>query len=267
MNKTASAPRASGSGRRLSLRHEVMGTVFTLDVVTDLPEEVVDQAIRQAFDWLTWVDVTFSTYQENSEVSRLRRCEIGLGGCHPEVRAIEAACRALNEETEGFFDAWAGPARAFDPSGLVKGWAAERASALLSAAGAPNHCLNAAGDIALSGAPAPGVRWRVGIVHPFAPQALSAVVEVGTGGVATSGTAERGGHVFDPFTRLPVTDLASVTVIGPSLAQADAYATAAMAMGTDARIWLPSLEGFESYVIDAGGHVWASEGLPAYRIA
>ncbi|MGH2719261.1 MAG: FAD:protein FMN transferase, partial [Actinomycetota bacterium] len=208
---------ATSPPARLRRRLDVMGTVFTLDIVTELPEASLDPAIDEASAWLRWVDGTFSTYQPGSEISRLRRGDLGLAQCHPEVRAVLDRCRRLSEETEGYFDAWAGPDRALDPSGLVKGWAAERASQLLVAAGATNHCLNAAGDVALAGAPARGERWRVGVVHPLHPQHLTTVVAVGSGGVATSGTAERGVHVFDPHTGRGATDLASVTVVGPSL--------------------------------------------------
>lgn len=244
-----------------------MGTVFTLDVVTEDLAADLEPAIQDAFAWLRWVDETFSTYKPASEISRLRRGDLRLAECHPEVRQVLQACRQLAEETEGYFDAWAGPDRALDPSGLVKGWAAERASQLLAAAGAANHCLNAAGDVALSGAPAPDDLWRVGIVHPLDQQRLSTVVAMGAGGIATSGTAERGAHVVDPHTGRPAFGLASVTVIGPSLATADAYATAAVAMGTDAPIWLSSLEGYESYALDSAGHLWQSEGFAAYRVA
>jgi thiamine biosynthesis lipoprotein len=243
-----------------------MGTVVTVDVRTDLPEEDLRAALDRAFGWLAWVDETFSTYKAASEISRLQRGELSLADCHPEVRGVLAACETLKEETEGFFDVRAGADRALDPSGLVKGWAAERASAMLSAAGVLNHALNAAGDIALAGEPEPGGRWRIGIAHPVEPRALSTVVAVGAGGVATSGISERGPHVFDPHTGQPATDLASVTVIGPSLATADAYATAALAMGVDGPVWLSGLEGYESYVIDAGGHIWCSAGFPAYQV-
>jgi len=252
---------------RLRRRLEVMGTVFTLDLVTDLPEAELAPGIDDAFAWLRWVDDTFSTYKPGSEISRLRRGELSPEQCHTEVRGVLAACRQLTEETEGYFDAWAGPTRALDPSGLVKGWAAERASGMLSAAGATDHCLNAAGDIALAGAPAPGQPWRIGIAHPLVPQRLTTVVAVGEGGVATSGTAERGCHVVNPHTGRPAVGLASVTVIGPSLAAADAYATAAVAMGTDAPVWLSSLDGYESFVLDAAGHLWRSAGFAALQVA
>ena len=87
------------------------------------------------------------------------------------------------------------------------------------------------------------------------------------GAVATSGTAERGLHVFNPHTGQPAAELASVTIVGPSLTLADAYATAGLAMGVAALAWLGSLDGYESYVVDAGSHAWWSPGFDAYRAA
>jgi thiamine biosynthesis lipoprotein len=244
-----------------------MGTVITIDVRDDLPAKDLDAALDRAFAWLEWVDTTFSTYKPGSEISRLGRGSLALEDCTPEVREVLARCEELRDFTEGYFDARAGPDRALDPSGLVKGWAAERASDLLAATGAVNHCVNAAGDIALRGAPEPGQRWQIGIVHPLQPDALTTIVSLSDGAVATSGTYERGLHVFDPHTGRPADELASVSVIGPSLTLADAYATAALAMGTDAPVWLSGLDGYESYVIDNGGFVWWSAGFPAYRIS
>ena len=252
---------------RIQRRWAVMGTVFTLDIRTRIPEPELAQPIGDAFAWLVWVDETFSTYQSESEVSRLQRGTLALEACHPEVQAIWEACQGLKEVTEGYFDAWGGPGRAFDPSGLVKGWAAERASEMLTRAGAANHCLNAAGDVALAGRPGPGELWRVGIAHPLQARALTTVVALASGAVATSGTSERGEHIYNPHTGRPATELASVTVIGPSLSTADAYATAALAMGLDAPVWLTGLEGYEAYVMDARGHVWSSRGFPAYQVA
>ena len=257
---------AVAPGRSQHLLH-TMGTVFTFDIRSALPERELQEALEHAFAWLRWVDDTFSTYKAGSEISRLQRGEIDAADCHPEVAAVLRLCEDLRQFTEGYFDARAGASRALDPSGVVKGWAAERASSILSAAGVTDHSINAAGDVVMAGAPVPGQRWRVGIAHPLHPGALSTVVAVAGGAVATSGTYERGHHVFDPHTGRPATDLASVTVAGPSLTLADAYATAALAMGTDAPIWLSSLEGYESYVIDAGGHLWQSPGFSALRVA
>jgi thiamine biosynthesis lipoprotein len=244
-----------------------MGMTIGIDVRDrDVDGPVLDDAIARAFAWLHWVDETFSTYKDDSEISRLGRGEIELDECPPEVRQVLARCEELRLETGGFFDARANSNRDLDPSGLVKGWSVEQASALLSESGAVNHCINAAGDVRTRGAPDPGRLWHVGIAHPHQHDALTAVVAVGDGAVATSGIAERGLHVFDPHTGRPVLELASVTMIGDNLADTDAYATAALAMGLDAPDWLAGLSGYEALVIDSGGFQWMTDGFDRYRV-
>ena len=235
--------------------------VMGMPVSVDIRDATVRAgALDAVFGWLRQVDEVFSTFKDTSEISRLGRGAIGLAECGADVRAVLELCERLREETGGYFDVRVGPAGRPDPSGLVKGWAVERASTLLVELGSANHCINAGGDVRLRGAPEPGEQWHVGIVHPFDRSALTAVVAGNDLAVATSGTAERGLHVVDPHTGLPVTDLASVTVVGPELAFADAYATAALAMGLRAPAWLATLPGREAYVIDSAGHGWASAG-------
>ena len=117
-----------------------------------------------------------------------------------------------------------------DPSGLVKGWAVDRAGEVLDAAGARNYSLNAGGDIRLRGAPLPEPRWRIGIQHPLERDKVAAIVAGNDLAVATSGEYARGQHVLDPHTRRPPEGVLSVTIVGPELATADAYATAAFAI-------------------------------------
>jgi thiamine biosynthesis lipoprotein len=109
--------------------------------------------------------------------------------------------------------------------------------------------------------------WRAGIVHPFERDALTVVVVGRDLAVATSGVAERGLHVIDPHTGRGASNLASVTLVGPELTLTDAYATAALAMGLDAPSWLSGLADHEAYVIDAGGHVWWTDGFARYAPA
>lgn len=80
------------------------------------------------------------------------------------------------------------------------------------------------------------------------------------GAVATSGTAERGAHVIDPFTGQPAEALASVTVVGHDLIRSDAYATAAIAMGDRARRWLQGCAGYEALAVAADGRGWWTSG-------
>jgi len=241
-----------------------MGTVVSVDV-RGLEDPAADDALRSVFSWLRFVDETFSTYKEGSEISRLGRGELPPADCSPDVRFVLDACERLRTETAGYFDSHA--AGSLDPSGFVKGWSVEVASSMLADRGSTNHCINAGGDVRVRGVPEDGRMWNVGVVHPHDRSALTTVVAVRDAGVATSGTAERGAHVFDPFSHEPVTDLLSVTIVGPELAYTDAYATAAFAMGHRAPEWLATLANHESYVIDAGGFAWWTPGFVRYAPA
>jgi len=249
-----------GPGANGVVRHEeVMGTVVTFDVRTSAPQEQVDGALAAATQWLHWVDRTFSTYKEHSEVSRFDRGELPLDECCEELKKVVALCYRFNGATGGFFDAWA--SGRFDPSGLVKGWSVEHASRLLQEAGLPHHAIDGGGDVRLSGVPGPGRPWHVGIRHPLHSGAYCAALAIMGGAVATSGTYERGPHVLNPFSREPATELVSVTIVGPELVSADAYATAAFAMGAAAPDWLESLAGYESLVISPDGQGWSTQGF------
>ncbi len=211
-----------------------MGTVVTFEVLTPAPVGDVETALGRAVDWLHRVDEIFSTYKPASEVCRFDRGELQIGDCSQELRHIFALCRRFNGESDGFFDAWAGGA--FDPSGVVKGWSIEEASRLLSENGLPDHLIDGGGDVRLRGTPPGGRRWHVGVRHPLRPDAYCASLSLGEGAVATSGTYERGHHILNPYTGAPATELVSVTIVGPDLTEADAYATAALAMGARLRV-------------------------------
>ena len=231
-----------------------MGTVFSVDVrAPGCDPAAVEDVIR----WLHWVDATFSTYRADSQISRLARHEVDVDACAPEVAEILTRCRHLEAETAGYFSAYAGGD--LDPSGLVKGWAIQRASEMLRAAGSGNHCVNGGGDVQCAGSPSDGEPWRIGIADPRRPGRLAAVVSGTDIAVATSGTAERGRHIIDPHDGGRPSALAAVTVIGRDLALADAYATAAFAMGDRALDWMESLDGYRGMAIrsaqPAGGRV------------
>jgi FAD:protein FMN transferase len=235
-----------------------MGTVFSIAIRprADVAPAAAHFALDRAFAWLHWVDATFSTYRRDSDVSRLVRGEVELAGCAPEVGAVLRRCEELEAETDGYFSAYA--AGALDPSGLVKGWAIGAASALLSSAGLGDHCVNGGGDVQCAGSASAGQPWRIGIAHPIERELLAGIV-VGTDvGVATSGRAERGQHIVDPHTGSPATGLVSVTVAGPGVATADAYATAAFAMGGSAVDWIATRPGYTALIVFADGRIWSS---------
>jgi thiamine biosynthesis lipoprotein len=217
-------------------------------------------AIDAAFAWLRFVDATFSTYRPDSEVCRLDRGELVPGDAHPLVREVLGRCERLRARTGGYFDAHA--AGRLDPSGLVKGWAVDRAAALLGEAGARRFCVNAGGDVVVRGGP-----WRVGVRHPRECDRLAAVLSLTDAAVATSGAYERGEHIVDPLTRRPARGALSVTVLGRDLATADAYATAAFAMGERGPAWTARLRGCGAMTILAGDRVLCTERFLRHRLA
>jgi thiamine biosynthesis lipoprotein len=239
---------------------QIMGMPIVVDIRDD---DVHEETLERIFEWLRFVDATFSTYKDDSEISRLNRGELSLEDADPGVAEVLARCEDLRCETGGYFDVRAASPERIDPSGLVKGWAVERAAALLDEAGHRNYAVNAGGDMRLRGGALPEHRWRVGIQHPSIGDRVAAVLEVSDLAVATSGAYARGEHVLDPHTRLPPAGVLSVTIAGPSLATADAYATAAFAMGEAGPGWTAGLEGYDAMTILQDERVLKTPGFQA----
>jgi thiamine biosynthesis lipoprotein len=236
-----------------------MGMPIVVDVRDDGVEE---RDLERLFDWFRWVDATFSTFKPDSEISRLNRGELRLGDAHSDVRHVLDRCEELRVETRGYFDVRAAAANILDPSGLVKGWSVDRAAAILEHLGARNFAISAGGDIRLAGRAVPGLDWPIGIQHPLVGDKVAAVIATCDGAVATSGTYARGQHVLDPHTRAPPTGVLSVTITGPELATADAYATAAFAMGEAGPHWTARLHGYEALTILADRRVLSTPHFP-----
>ncbi|MDX3381610.1 FAD:protein FMN transferase [Streptomyces niveiscabiei] len=242
-----------------------MGTVFSFDVRGGNPARI-SAALEEAVASLHRVDEVFSTYREDSEISRMARGELPLSACSPEVTEILELGAQAEELSGGWFSMrYEGR---LDPTGIVKGWSTERAARILAAAGATGVSVNGGGDVQLLGTPGPERPWRVGVSDPLRPGGLAAVVSAAGApelAVATSGTAERGAHIVDPRTgHSAVTDLAAVTVVAPTLTWADCWATAAFAMGSrEALEWLENLPDAEALLITAGDEVRCTGGLAA----
>jgi FAD:protein FMN transferase len=201
-----------------------------------------EEAWGEAMGVLDRADRMFSTYRDDSLVSRLGRGDLGIDDCPDEVAQVLALGERARSESGGAFDVrrpdTAGVER-LDPSGVVKGWAVDRAAEPLRQLADTDFCLSAGGDMVcrtVTGDPP----WRVGIEDPHHPSRIVAVVPVANGAVATSGLVHRGAHVVDARTGLVPAVLASVTVVGPDLVWADIDATAAFALGAEAEQWLRS---------------------------
>lgn len=237
-----------------------MGTVVSFRILSyRCGDEALVATLSDVCAFLHYVDDTFSTWKPASPLSRLRRNEIGVSDVPGEIPTVLALCDEARVLSGGWFDPWAMPG-GVDPTGLVKGWAIEQAVRLLGAGGVEAAIVNGGGDIAAIGAPEGSSCWPVGIQHPWRPEALACSIAV-EAAIATSGSYERGLHLLDPRSGLLSREVASATVTGPSLAIADALATA-LAVGGDA-VWdrVVDLEGFEAYMIRPDGSEVASAGI------
>ncbi len=243
-----------------------MGMAVSIDI---RDEQTSFDPIDEVVDWLHHVNRVFSTHDPASPISALGRGDLTPDEASEEIRGVLRLCEIANRRTDGCFDAFDVPApngTRLETSGLVKGWAIEGAATLLESHGCRNFCINAGGDLALRGRPAPGTDWRIGIRHPDDDQALALVIH-GTDrlAVATSATYERGAHIHDPRTHQPTTALASATVVGPDLTWADAYATAVFVMGLDALEWVEQVPDYDLYLITHEGTTHWSDGFDRYR--
>ena len=259
MSRTEGACMRTALAPRSVHIEQVMGTVVSLDL-RDASEARARAAFARVVGWLRDVDRRFSTYRPDSEISRLDRGELRLRDASGDVRRVLARCAALREETGGAFDECAGGR--LDPSALVKGWAVQRGADMLVAAGHEDFSLNAGGDVVVRGGALPEPVWRVGIQHPRDRDAIAAAVAVTDAAVATSGAYERGAHILDPRGGGAPADVLSVTVVGPDLALADAYSTAAFSLGVDGPAWTLGLGGYESMTILADGRVLCTPAFP-----
>ena len=248
---------------RRILHHDelVMGTVVTFDLYDENePTDVVLSLLQEAIGVLHEADDVFSTYKDDSPLSRLRRGEMAVEQCPKDVGDVLELCEVARTITDGWFDPWSIPG-GVDPTGYVKGWAAQRSLDVLRHGAIHGAIVNAAGDTASFGGPHPGERFRIGIVDPASTQRLACVVE-SPGAVATSGTYERGCHLIDPRTRRPTSRAMSATVTGTDLGVADALATALAVGGVQVLSLFEAIDGYEGLVIDMDNNFHTSAGFP-----
>ena len=240
-----------------------MGTMISLFTPDGGASSVVADA---AFDWLHEVDRRFSPFEPESEVGRLMRGEIAVGEVSDDFAEVLETAEAVRILSDGAFDIRGHrDSGAPDPTGVVKGWAVGRAGAILEAGGITRFYLSAGGDVLVHGGQEHDVPWRVGVAHPTVPDAVALVLQADDLAVATSGTTERGHHIVDARTAAVADELLTVTVVGPDLDRADAYATAAFAMGHEGLRWVESLPGYAAAGITHEDRLITTRGLERYR--
>ncbi|MET7465695.1 FAD:protein FMN transferase [Nonomuraea sp. NPDC005501] len=239
----------------------IAGMRVEVDIRTPLPTRELAPLLDNAFAWLRWVEDTFDPRLEGSQIGRLNRGQTIEQ--IPELIEVLHRCDELSAATGGWFEPRINGV--IDPSGYIKGWALERLSRALANTGAGDHRIDAGDDIRLRGSAAPGRRWEVGIRDPRTGL-VRAVVAAHDLGIATSGASP----VVDPRTGVRLATFNSVTVLGPDLGVADAYATAMYAMGpVRARRFAAETASrgpYQTMIIERDGQEYVTPGFAAQTV-
>lgn len=239
----------------------LMGMPISVEIVGP---EASEPLFDSVFEYFKYVDEKFSTYKKASEISSINEGILNEEDWSDDMKLIFDLSEKTKIETDGYFDIRT-PLGTYDPSGIVKGWSIFNAAKLLKSKGVMDFYIDAGGDIQPSGKNADGDKWSVGIKNPFNQKEIVKIVYVGNEGVATSGTYIRGLHIYNPKDNKPMDEIVSLTVIGPNIYEADRFATAAFAMGTEGINFIEKLKGFEGYVIDKQGVATMTTGFEKYN--
>lgn len=245
--------------KELSIKRtaSIMGMPITVEVKGEWQEVKVEQDIKRVFKYFKWVDETYSPFKETSEVGKHNRGE----DTSDEYKSLLKMAEELKKETNGYFDI-VKPNGKIDPSGIVKGWAIKNAADILRKEGYKNFFVDAGGDAEIV-----GKNWKWGIRNPFNVKEIIKIIKLSNCGIATSGTYERGQHIYNPITKkTEITDILSLTVIGPNVYEADKYSTPAFAMGKEGINFIEGLKGFEGYMIDKNGIATMTSGFHKFVI-
>lgn len=158
---------------------------------------------------------------------------------------------------------------------IGKGYAADKAKALLQEQGVTAGIINASGDMSAWGSKPSGEPWRVAISNPMNKNKVFALMPLQNRAVVTSGDYEkyvrfngvRYAHIIDPRTGYPATGLISVTVFAPKAELADALATAVFVMGKEAGIdRINQLPNVDCILIDENGKISTSKNIELNNI-
>jgi thiamine biosynthesis lipoprotein len=237
-----------------------MGMPITVEIVDAGSTQLLDDV----FAYFGAVEMRFSVFKPESEISALNRGRLGLSDVSAPMQEVLAIADRTKSETRGYFDIRR-PDGSLDPSGVVKGWAIRNAADLIRAAGVRNFYVDAGGDIQTGGVNAAGEPWTVGIRNPFNRREIVKAIRPQGRGAATSGSYVRGQHIYDPFRpgqRLE--DIVSLTVVGDDVLEADRFATAAFAMGRAGIHFIEGRPDLEGYAIDAAGVATRTTGFDRY---
>jgi len=241
-----------------------MGMPITIEI-PDIADIDGARIAEMAFDYFRYVDKKFSVFKPDSEISQINRGEISIVSSSLDMQEILKLAEQTKSETDGYFDI-IDRKGAYNPSGIVKGWAIWNATKIIKKENVSDFYVEAGGDIEVSGLNSEKNIWKVGIRNPFVNNEIVKVVYLDSCGIATSGTYIRGQHIYNPRNREQeeITDIISLTVIGPNVYEADRFATAAFAMGKAGIEFIEKQKDLEGYIIDCNGIATMTSGFERY---
>jgi thiamine biosynthesis lipoprotein len=243
----------------------VMGTVSSISVpereLVRIGPDSVEEALHAARLELERMDLRFSHYRVDSDISRWVGGEDIDDAAAADIEHVLRECGRLHRESNGVFRARNPLTNARDTAGYVKGYAIRRAADELHRHGLASFAVGVGGDAAFAGSPDDARPWQVAVQDPGRRFAVVAVIPVVDGAVATSGTAERGGHIWLGARHDVGAGLRSFTVTGPDIAEADAYATVGFAMGEAGMEWVRAHPGYRSLIVRTDGTVRSDAAL------
>lgn len=234
--------------KRMKQTRLIMGMPITIELVNS---NINEAHINDVFSYFSYIDDTFSTYKSTSEISKINNGLLLKKEYSKDMQIVFELSEQTRIETQGYFNIR--HKGKYDPSGIVKGWAIYQASILLKKRGLKHFYVEAGGDIQVSGKNTENKNWTVGIRNPFNRREIVKKLSLSTEGIATSGTYIRGQHIYNPHNDNNLTEIVSLTVIGPNIYEADRFATAAFAMGRKGIAFIEKLPGLEGYMIDNTG--------------
>lgn len=242
-------------------RDDIMGMPIVIKIID---EEAREKDITEVFHFFDRVDNRFSPFKEHSELSRLNRRELDEKDISRDMKHIFVLSEKTRHETDGYFNIRKSDGTV-DTSGIVKGWAIWEGTKILRKKGFKNFFIEAGGDIQTEGLNEERKKWSIGIKNPFNKQEIVKIVLLSGQGIATSGTYEKGQHIYNPhYYGSALKKIVSISVIGPNVYEADRFATAAYAMQEKGIEFIEKQKSLEGYMIDKDGMATMTSGFETY---
>ena len=250
----------------------IYGTTYSVQFTENIDKEEIHTLVRAELDR---IDMVFSTYKEDSEISKINYCRT-TAECDgfllmentpsaDEFKYLfyEIGEKIYEDSNQAFWpvDVAAGNMNVpgsqppIDLSAIGKGYAVDKIAELLASNGIFNYFIDIGGELSVNGTKF-GELWTWGVNNPFdsnsgAYRAFSAP-QNGIS-IATSGEYRNPGHIWNGTGDVGKRDAISVTVIGDNTTEADAWATAMYVLGIEEGLEIAEKEGLAVFFIKNDG--------------